>query len=304
MSRRSEQTLAWLRDGPTLVELCTAYPDEWQTVARELAEATAGGDLDALATSLAHPVASSPGRARTHRVLLAEEIRRQMALAALRQATVTAATGVSSGTLRFNLVNGFLAQRLLFARDLRRKPASLTAFRLVWPMLTQRRYLMPLVRPKGIYCFYSGRFIKELKVLIAGRPCLEIAAGDGTLSRFLAAAGVEITATDDFSWSTAVRYPDDVQHQDAVRALRIREPKVVLCSWPPTGNVFERHVFSTASVELYIVIGTHQEIGSGNWADYRSQHDFELSDDARLSRLVLPPELDPAVYVFRRRTGR
>jgi hypothetical protein len=36
--------------------------------------------------------------------------------------------------------------------------------------------------------------------LIGERECLEIAAGDGTLARFLEAEGVRITATDDHSW--------------------------------------------------------------------------------------------------------
>ena len=48
---------------------------------------------------------------------------------------------------------------------------------------------MPLVQPQGIYCFFSGAFVRELAKLIGDRPALEIAAGDGTLSRFLAARG-------------------------------------------------------------------------------------------------------------------
>ena len=54
-------------------------------------------------------------------------------------------------------LNGFVAQRLLFARGLERKPVSMRRFRLIWPLLWQRRRLMPLVQPKGIYCFYSRR---------------------------------------------------------------------------------------------------------------------------------------------------
>ena len=58
---------------------------------------------------------------------------------------------------------------------------------------------MPLVQPKGIYCFYSKPLIQDLAALIGQRSCIEIAAGDGTLSRFLAAKGVDLTATDDHS---------------------------------------------------------------------------------------------------------
>jgi hypothetical protein len=296
--------LGWLRTGPSLRELRDAYPTEWQTVQRRIAALADRheSEVEAFVSAATRPAPSSPGRARPQRMLLAEEIRRQMTLAALRQANVSAATGVTAGRVRFGRVNGYLAQRLLFARGLERKPVSMTRFLLTWPLLRQRSYLMPLVRPKGIYCFYSRRLISQLAAIIGDRPCLEIAAGDGTLSRFLAARGVDITATDDYSWSGSVAYPDDVQHLDAVKALRTHRPRVVVCSWPPAGNTFERHVFTTANVELYIVIGTRHEIGAGNWADYRLQDGFDLRLDEPLSRLVVPPDLDPAVYLFRRRT--
>jgi hypothetical protein len=76
----------------------------------------------------------------------------------------------------------------------------MVAFRLVWPLLWQRRFLMPLVGPKGIYCFYSKPLIRKLADMIGDRRTLELAAGDGTLARFLIGSGVNITATDDYSW--------------------------------------------------------------------------------------------------------
>ena len=60
---------------------------------------------------------------------------------------------------------------------------------------------MPLVEPRGIYCFYSGALVARLAALIGARSCVEIAAGDGTLSRFLRDAGVDVVATDDASWT-------------------------------------------------------------------------------------------------------
>jgi hypothetical protein len=159
---------------------------------------------------------------------------------------------------------------------------------------------MPLVEPKGIYCFYSDALIDRLAALIGDRPCLEIGAGDGTLSRFLDAAGVPVTATDDHSWRKSVTYPAEVLHVDARTALRDHRPAVVLCSWPPAGNPFERAVFVTPSVELYVVISSRHEFASGNWIDYRRQTAFAFAEDPDLSRLVLPPELESAVYVFRR----
>lgn len=244
-----------------------------------------------------------PGRLKAY-VARAPEVRRALALAAIRQLGVSAATGVTEGRVRFGLLNGKLAQRLLFERDLVRKPVSHTAFRLLWPLLWQRRFLMPLVEPKGIYCFYTRELVERLAARIGDRRTLEIAAGDGTLSRFLRDAGVDVTATDDYSWAHSVRYdPALVRREEAREALRRHRPEVVLCSWPPPGNPFERHVFTTPSVQLYVVISSRHELGAGDWEAYRRQTAFELTADPELSRLVLPPESDPAVYVFERRRG-
>jgi hypothetical protein len=93
-----------------------------------------------------------------------------------------------------------------------------------------------------------------------------------------------------------------VLKQDAHDALRERRPEVVLCSWPPAGNPFEKWVFKTPSVSTYIMIGSRSEAGAGNFADYRAAADaFTMTLDEELSPLVLPPEIDPAVYVFERR---
>ena len=304
MARRTDDPFAWLRSDPTLDELRAAYPQHWQAVQRDVARLTATGD-DMVASYLRgalSPAPRDPGRMRPRRVVLAEEIRRRMIVEALRQANLAAETGVQAGTIRFNRLNGRIAQRVFFARGLERRPVSMTAYRTTWPLLWQRRLLMPLVRPQGIYCFYSSAFVDRLTALIAGRRCLEIAAGDGTLSRFLRERGVDVIATDDYSWSHVVNYPEDVLRQQAARALRIHAPQVVVCSWPPPGNTFERHVFSTASVELYVVIGSRTEREAGDWPTYRQQTDFEMRTKPRLSRLVLPAGAN-TVTIFSRRTA-
>ena len=62
-----------------------------------------------------------------------------MTVEAVRGEWIAAAAGVRGGRIRFGLVNGFVAQRLLFARGLERKPVSMRRFKLVWPLLWQRR---------------------------------------------------------------------------------------------------------------------------------------------------------------------
>jgi len=55
------------------------------------------------------------------------------------------------------------------------------------------------------------------------------------------------------------------------------------------------------TVQLYIVISSRHQFASGNWDDYRHQTTFTLEEDKTLGRLVLPPELDATVYIFRRK---
>jgi hypothetical protein len=299
---------AWLRQEPSLSDLARAFPDEWRAVQREITELESSPDPDAAKryiTSLTAPPAPRPGaavsRKQREQAALSVQIRRHMAATALRQARVAAATGVTRGRVRFNLLNGWVAQKLLFERDLIRKPVPYRRFRAIWPLLWQRRFLMPLVEPKGIYCFYSDRLIRELAAMIGNRSCVEIGAGDGTLARFLTDAGTKVTATDDFSWGQSISYPKDVRRLDARQALRQFGPEVVICSFPPPANTFEADVFKTRSVQLYVVIGSKDESAAGSWAAYRSQTAFDFQEESRLSKLVLPPELHPAVYVFRRR---
>lgn len=294
---------AWLAGDPPAAEIRSRFPAEWATVQKELAQVVDAGDVEAIKRYAAR-VAAAP-QVRNDREAVRVMARQRLAADVLRQMGVAAATGVTSGRLRFGLVSGWLTQRLLFrGGGLERKPVSMRAFGLLWPLVRQKAFLMPLVEPRGIYCFYSRELIMGLKTLVDGRaPCVEIAAGDGTLSRFLREAGVDVVATDDFSWQKTRREITDVVDQDAVAALRARQPRVVLCSWPPAGNPFEAEVFRTASVEMYIVIGSRSEFAAGDWESYRAAAagTFTLEEDERLSALVLPPQIASAVWVFRRR---
>jgi hypothetical protein len=298
--RRPSEQRAWLEGEPPLADVRAAFPREWAQVQRELAEVVRRDDLEAVkayATAVARPP-----RVTSEAAAVSALARRRLAAAALRQMGVAAATGVTEGTLRFGLVSGWLSQRLLFrGGGLERKPVSLGWFRLVWPLVRQKRFLMPLVEPRGIYCFYSGALVRALAARIDGRPCVEIAAGDGTLARFLREAGTDVVATDDHSWQKTRRPLADVVEEDARTALRTRRPQVVLCSWPPAGNAFEQWVFKTPSVDTYIMIASRSEFAAGAWSAYREQDAFIFAEDPALSRLVLPPEIDSAVYVFERR---
>lgn len=292
---------AWLATGPSLASVRAQYPQEWETVRRDLARVVEAGDPGAVTAYLVEASAPPSGR-RDHAprrdAVVAGVVRRWMTVEATRQASVAAATGVTSGTLRLGQVNGRIMQRLFFRDGLTRKPASALAVRLVWPLLTQKRRLLPLVMPEGIYCFYSAALVRRLARIVGDRPCLEIAAGDGTLTRFLRDAGVDVVATDDASWG---HDGDDVERLDAAAALRAHRPRVVVCSWPPPGNTFERRVFTTPGVEEYLLVTSRREHLAGDWAAYRSQQDFDMVEVPELSRLVLPPLAEGVVYRFTRR---
>lgn len=205
-----------------------------------------------------------------------------------------------SSKVRFNFINEYLIKKLLFSRDGSRKPVSLFWFYLLWPLVWQKKFLMQWVEFKGVYCFYSKELIKELVTIIGSKSCLEIAAGDGTLTRFLKEQGTQVIATDDQSWSHSIEYPDTVIQCDAETALQKYNPEIVICSWPPKNNDFERYIFETNSVQTYILIASRREDVSGNWEDYKKQSTFSFAEDKKLSKLILPPELDSAVYLFHR----
>ncbi len=307
-----EKTLAWLKTNPSLDELCSRYPKEWATVQQEISAIVERGVAEELKAYLeristyASPDKTSPGhRQKNRETALSQFIRSRMAHEAVKKlclSTLAADAGVTRGKLRFNLLNGYIAQKLLFARGLERKPVSLFWFRLFWPLVWQKKRLMPLVQPRGIYCFYSRALVKALAEMIASGRCLEIGAGDGTLTRFLKDQGVQLTATDNHGWNNAVKYPEWVIKLDAREALTTYTPEVVICSWPPSQNDFERYVFNTPSVQLYIVIGSRHPFAFGNWKDYRQQSAFDFEEDIKLGALVLPPELGAAIYVFRRKS--
>ena len=310
-SERPENLLKWLQSQPSLDELGEKFPESREIVRQELAEVVAAGSSAGLPAHLKRmlqaerllekKLGSSRGDRKIAAALVEQIARTRMAHLTIKQHLIAEATGIDKGKVRFNRINGYLAQKLLFADGLERKPVSLFWFRIIWPLLWQKRLLMPLVQPKGIYCFYSGELLAELALLIGTQTCLEIAAGDGTLTRFLSDRGVTVTATDDHSWSHEVSYPDFVLKRNAQDALREYTPEVVICSWPPAGNAFEQQVFRTKTVQMYIVISSRHRFAAGNWDDYNSQSTFEFTEDTRLSSLVLPPELDAAVYLFRRK---
>lgn len=297
------------KDNITLDELIKDFPEIWKNASSELLSVIEKNDPGKmqeyinslnLQTSKIHKELQIKKRIISDKNIPPVFVKAKMISLAMDNICLSAATGIKEGRIRFNLWNGHLIQKLLFKQGFERKPVSLFWFNLIWPLVYQKRYLMPLIKDKGIYCFYSREFIDSLVKLIGNKKCLEIAAGDGTLYKFLKTKGIDIIATDDYSWSAQIPFPDYVEKRNAESALNKYKPQVVICSWPPAGNQFEKFVFSSKSVELYIVIGSRHKYAAGNWKIYLEQKSFNMSIDDYLAKLILPPELDSSVIVFQK----
>ena len=89
-------------------------------------------------------------------------------------------------------------------------------------------------------------------------------------------------------WNRQINYPDFVENLDAKGALKKYNPEVVICSWSPPANNFEKHIFSNESVKTYIFIGSRYEYGSGDWETFKKQKEFDYVIDEKLSNAVIP----------------
>lgn len=81
----------------------------------------------------------------------------------------------------------------------------------------------------------AENWVKPLAKWIGKRPCLEVMAGTGYLSYALNKYGVQIKATDNFSWSnkfkTILPMVEDIESVDAVRKYG-KHIEFIICSWP------------------------------------------------------------------------
>jgi hypothetical protein len=169
MTQNLKNNLAWLKTNPSLDDLCAKFPTEWATVQKDISGIVERGHAEELKhylEKLASPANLTSillGKSsKNSDAILSQYIRSHIAHESVKRlclSTLNSELKTPNGKLRFNFINGFIAQRLLFSSGLVRKPVSLRWFQLLWPLIWQRKKLMPLVQPRGIYCFYSQPFI-------------------------------------------------------------------------------------------------------------------------------------------------
>lgn len=176
-------------------------------------------------------------------------------------------------------------------------------------------FLCELAPLGPLYFLPTRRFVNALARTIAelgSRRVVEVAAGDGFLSRSLAPAlearGVEITATDSGAWQRAtarmnareraalrevdvpgVMLGPEVRRMTARRALRELAPDLVLCAWlPPSARMLDALI--RAEVRYVLEIGAGSGVTGSAYA-WRFHHDFlegELAGAARCRLDVRP----------------
>lgn len=308
MSNLLERYRAIMDPAASLEVLAGAFPGEWHEVQTQAKTLIKNAQSEAVSAHLvkARAVIDSWNqklKASTKPQNLLAEALPQIAKARLLLLTLESwyrralAQGGGRAPSRFD---HFVANTLFFNRQRQRRCPSHIWFQSLWPLVRQKSAISALLQGMGIYCVFSRQFGRELKRLINGRTCLEVGAGDGTLTLLLDELGVSAHATDDYSWQKRIRYPEWVEKLTAQAALEHYAPRVVVCSWPPPDNQFEEKIFATKSVELYVAIVSKHRYAAGNWQAYESQGQFVWQAEARLSRLLLPKEWEHQVLVFRR----
>jgi hypothetical protein len=159
--------------------------------------------------------------------------------------------------------------------------------------------------PRGpLYLLPTREFVRALAARIratGARRVLEVAAGDGFLSRRLreAVPEIQVIASDSGAWVDprarmnarekrelvgrpvpGVRPGGEVLRLDALAAIRRTQPDLVLACWLPPGELLERLI--RAPVLHVLEIGARDGVTPGAW-NWRYAHEFceELERSAR-----------------------
>ena|SRR3989344_3123086 len=109
---------------------------------------------------------------------------------------------------------------------------------------------------------------------LEGAPCVEICAGKGKLSYHLHQRGIEIVATDDFSWGSPHNSAlvERLSHRETLERYR---PSIVLGSWIPMKTRIGFDVMDFPSVRYFIDIGEKVDHATWMTAEVYQRTDWE-----------------------------
>lgn len=145
----------------------------------------------------------------------------------------------------------------------------------------------------GMFGFVSWRWINPLAEWINGRKCLEIMAGRGWLSHALQIKGVDIIATDDFSWHAKEEFSTwkdtvtTVEKLNAVDAITKygQGVDIMLVSWPyidKTAFHSLKKLYEVNPNTLFIFIGEWNTSVCANKDFFNS---YQLIEDPHFQRV-------------------
>lgn len=123
-----------------------------------------------------------------------------------------------------------------------------------------------IINEMGYYFLVTKTLIDNLSELLKGKRCLEIMAGNGFFSKQLINNGIDIVATDDFSWKLA-NPESHIKQYDAVEAVKTfkEQSDILIICWPYMDDTAYRAIKEWGSDKPIIVCA---EIG-GCCADWQ-----------------------------------
>ena len=91
---------------------------------------------------------------------------------------------------------------------------------------------------RGMWAIIDKQWTKKLAKWIGNRKCLEVMSGAGWLAKALSIHGIDIVATDNFSWENAqhkeMTVVYDVENISGIQAVKkYNDKEVLIISWPP-----------------------------------------------------------------------
>jgi 2-polyprenyl-3-methyl-5-hydroxy-6-metoxy-1,4-benzoquinol methylase len=178
-----------------------------------------------------------------------------------------------------------------------------------WRLVKNPAAAAASIQAAGFWSLPTKELCEALKIYMGDDEILEVGAGRGLFVAALRECGVRVHGIDDCSWELARRVIHKsrtfMSEESAEDALRRRQPKVVLSVWPPPSNNFEKAVFATPSVKLYLAIVSTHQFASGNWQDYKAQEQhpkgFTCVMNESINKMLRPLESEQRLLIFRRR---
>lgn len=142
----------------------------------------------------------------------------------------------------------------------------------------------------GMFAFVSWKWVNPFVKWLDGRKCLEVMAGRGWLTHALRQKGVNVIATDNFSWAKKRNWEEPltpVDELDAIDSVRKfgADIDILIMAWPYMDDtayevIKELHKVNPSALVVYIGEGG----GGCTASDLFFEHFKEEDDDTLFNR--------------------